>query len=375
MANHQSRSSKKESLDAALASTKESLNDALTSKSKASDKALALKLDAERRKSEAERVKLWLEAEEIRKRLHRKWYQEATTILKWTAAGLVSGALIVTLMTGYLRPLLAHEQEVARLRGEAALLESQKLAHQNAIQKAQNEQRSQELKREDETIKEELAFVASERDNLQALLTQTEKDKIKLAESYVKLASDYDKLAQTQQFTETQRVQFAELAESISAEAKALNREIEEVQRAVQESEARVRTIQTQLDTREIRGTKTRIVHSRESTKDATQIGRRLTDLGANVQVTPSPEMGWAFGTTLFYYDDSKLMTAVQIQKAIADIVQVEMVRGRVPPLGWETPPSGTVTEETPIRPLMPLASWVESTFSQADFELVLMLD
>ncbi len=375
MANHQSRSSKKESLDGALASTKESLNDALTSKSKASEKALALKLDAERRKSDAERVKLWLEAEEIRKRLHRKWYQETTTILKWTAAGLVSGALIITWLVGYLGPLLEYEQEVARLRGEAALLESQKLAHQNAIQKAQNEQSIQELRREDETIKEELAFVASERENLQALLTQTAEDKTKLAEHYVKLASDYDKLAQTQQFTERQRVQFADLAESISAEAEALNRDIEKVHRAVQDSEARVRTIQTQLDTREIRGTKTRIVHSRESTKDAAQIGQRLSDLGADVQVTPSPEIGWAFGTTLFYYDDSKLITAVQIQKAIADIVQVELVRARVPPLDWATPTPVTVSEETPILPLMPLASWVGSTFLEADFELVLMLD
>ncbi len=364
MANRKSRSSKKEALDAALAS-----------KRKASDKALALKLDAERRKSEAERVKLWLEAEEIRKRLHRKWYQETTTILKWTAAGLVSGALIVSWMTGYLRPLLEYEQEVARLRGETALLESQKLAHQNAIEKAQNEQRIQELKREYETIKEELAFLASERENLQALLTQTEEDKTRLAEHYVKLASDYDELAQRQQFTERERVQFADLAESISAEVEALNRDIEEIQRAVQDSEARVRTIQTQLDTREIRGTKTRIVHSRESTKDAAQIGQRLTDLGADVQVTPSPEIGWAFGTTLFYYDDSKLMTAVQIQKAIADIVQVEMVRGRAPALDWERPTPVIVSEETPILPLMPLASWVGSTFLKADFELVLMLD
>ena len=309
MADRKSRSSKKKSLDAALASTKKSLNDALTSKEKASDdalilkkrasadalaskrkasdKVLALKLDAERRKSEAERVKLWLEAEEIRKRLHRKWYQESTTILKWTAAGLVSGALIITWLVGYLGPLLKYEQEIARLQGEAALLESQKLAHQNAIEKAQNEQRIQELKREDETIKEELEFLASERQNLQAVLTQTEEDKTKLAEHYVKLASDYNNLAQRQQFTERQRVQFANLAESTSAEIEALNRDIEEVHRAVQESEARVRTIQTQLDTREIRGTKTRIVHSRESTEDAAQIGQRLSDLGADVQATP----------------------------------------------------------------------------------------
>ncbi|MFB3067732.1 MAG: hypothetical protein ACE1ZI_00555 [Acidobacteriota bacterium] len=375
MANHQSRSSKKESLDAALASTKESLNDALTSKRKASDKALALKLDAERRKSEAERVKLWLEAEEIRKRLHRKWYQETTTILKWTAAGLVAGTLVISWVVGYLRPVLEYQQEVASLRAEAALLESQKVAHQNAIEKAQNEQKIQELKREDETIKEELAFLASERENLQALLTRTEEDKTQLAEHYVKLASNYDDLAQRQEFTERQRVQFADLAKSISAEAEALNRDIEKVHRAVQDSEARVRTIQTQLDTREIRGTKTRIVHNRESTEDAAQIGQRLTDLGADVQVTPSPEIGWAFGTTLYYYDDSKLMTAVQIQKAIADIVQVEMVRGRVPSQDWVTPTPVTIIEEPPIRSLMPLASWVESTFLKADFELVLMLD
>ncbi|MCZ6484912.1 MAG: hypothetical protein O6826_04370, partial [Acidobacteria bacterium] len=109
--------------------------------------------------------------------------------------------------------------------------------------------------------------------------------------------------------------------------------------------------------------------------EDAAQIGQRLTDLGADVQVTPSPEIGWAFGTTLYYYDDSKLMTAVQIQKAIADIVQVEMVRGRVPSQDWVTPTPVTIIEEPPIRSLMPLASWVGSTFLQADFELVLMLD
>ena len=154
MAQRKKQSSKQESEDAALASQKESLedalaskrtspedalalkkrsaDDALASKTKSADDILALKLDAERRKSEAERVKLWLEAEEIRKRLHTKWYQESTT-LKWAAAGIVFGVLLLTWMIGYVRPVLEYEQEIAGLRGEAALLESQKLAHQNAL--------------------------------------------------------------------------------------------------------------------------------------------------------------------------------------------------------------------------------------------------
>ncbi len=141
MTQRKKRSSKRESEDAALDSQKESLEDALASKkkstenastlkkkaaddalasrTKSSDDILALKLDAERRRSEAERVKLWLEAEEIRKRLHTKWYQE-TTLLKWAAAGIAVGVPLLTWVIGYVRPVLEYEQEIAGLWGEAA---------------------------------------------------------------------------------------------------------------------------------------------------------------------------------------------------------------------------------------------------------------
>jgi hypothetical protein len=385
MAQSKKKSSKQESEDVALASQekssedalplkKKAAEDALASKTQSSDDILALKLDAERRKSEAERVKLWLEAEEIRKRLHRKWYQE-TSVLSWTAAGTAVGVLLLTWVIGYVRPVLQYEQEIAGLRGEAALLESQKLAHQNAIDRAENEQRTQELQRKDKTIKEELAFLAAERENLQTLLTQTEEDKTQLAQRYVRLASDYDNMAQRQQFTERQRVQFANLAESVSADIEALNQDIEEVQKAVQESEVRVRTIQTQLDTREIQGTKTRIVHSKKSSEDAVQIEQRLSDLGADVQRSPYPEKDWAASTALFYYDDSALTSAMQIQTAIADIVQLEMIQSSVLPDDWKTPTPRAAASEVPPRPVPPLASWLETTLLQTGFELVLMLE
>ena len=385
MAQRKKKSSKQKSEDAALASQKESLEDALplkkkaaadalASKTKSSDDVLAFKLDAERRKSEAERVKLWLEAEEIRKRLHTKWYQETTT-LKWAAAGIVVGILLLTWVIGYVRPVLEYEQEIARLRGEAALLEAQKLAHQNAIDRAENEQKAKELQRKDQNIKEELAFLAAERENLQALLTQTQEDKTQLARRYARLASDYDTMAQRQQFTERQRVQFANLAESVTAEVEALNRDIEKVQKAVEESEVRVRSIQTQLDTREIQGTKTRIVHSKKSTEEASQIEKRLSELGADVQRSPYPETDWTASTTLFYYDNSMLTSALQVQTAIADIVEVEMIQSSLLPVDWKTPTPKAGTKEDPLRPVLPLASWLETTLLQAGFELVLMLD
>jgi hypothetical protein len=400
MAQRKKKSSKQKSEDVALTSQEKSSKDALPLKKKAADDALAsktkssadiltLKLDAERRKSEAERVKLWLEAEEIRKRLHRKWHQDTseirkrlhrkwhqdTSVLKWAAAGIVVGVLLLTWVIGYVRPVFQYEQEIAGLRGEAALLESQKLAHQNAIDRAENEQRAQELQRKDKTIKEELAFLAAERENLQILLTQTEEDKTQLAKRYVRLASDYDNMAQRQQFTERQRVQFANLAESVSVEAEALTRDIIEVQKAVQESEVRVRTIQTQLDTREIRGTKTRIVHSKKSAEDAAQIERRLSDLGADVQRSPYPEKDWTASTALFYYDDSTLASAIQIQSAIADIVQMEMIQSSVLPVDWKTSTPKAATKEDVLRPVLPLASWLETTLLQTGFELVLMLE
>jgi hypothetical protein len=385
MAQRKGKSSKQKSEDAALTSQekssedalplkKKAAEDALASKTKASDDILSLKLDADRRKSEAERVKLWLEAEEIRKRLHKKWYQEAT-LLKWVAAGMVVGALLLTWVIGYVRPVFQYEQEIARLGGEAALLESQKLAHQNDLDRAENEQRARELQRKDKTIKEELAFLAAERENLQTLLAQTEEDKTQLAKRYVRLASDYDGMAQRQQFTERQRAQFANLAKSVSADIEALNRDIEEVQKAVLESEVRVRTIQTQLDTREIRGTKTRIIHSKKSSEDAVQIEKRLSDLGADVQRSPYPEKDWTASTALFYYDDSTLPSAMQIQTAIADIVQLEMIQSSVLPVDWKTPKTKAATGEVPLRPVPPLASWLETTLLQTGFELVLMLE
>lgn len=385
MAQHKKKSSKQKSEDAALTSQekssedalplkKKAAEDALASKTKSSDDILSLKLDAERRKSEAERVKLWLEAEEIRKRLHKKWYQEAT-LLKWAAAGMVAGALLLTWVIGYVRPAFQYEQEIAKLGGEAALLESQKLAHQNDIDRAENEQKARELQRKDKTIREELAFLAGERENLQILLTQTEKDQTQLAKRYVRLASDYDDMAQRQQFTDRQRAQFANLAKSVSADVEALNRDIEEVQKAVQESEVRVRTIQTRLDTREIRGTKTRIIHSKKSSEDAIRIEKRLSDLGADVQRSPYPEKDWAASKALFYYDDATLPSARQIQTAIADIVQLEMIQSSVLPDDWKTPTAKAATSAVPLRPVPPLASWLETTLLQTGFEFVLMLE
>jgi len=217
--------------------------------------------------------------------------------------------------------------------------------------------------------------LAAERENLQALLTQTQEDKTQLARRYARLASDYDTMAQRQQFTERQRVQFANLAESVTAEVEALNRDIEKVQKAVEESEVRVRSIQTQLDTREIQGTKTRIVHSEKSTEEASQIEKRLSELGADVQRSPYPEKDWTASTTLFYYDNSMLTSALQVQTAIADIVEVEMIQRSLLPVDWKTPTPKAGTKEDPLRPVLPLASWLETTLLQAGFELVLMLD
>ena len=114
--------SKEESLDDIVASKKKSSKDALVSKAKSSD-ILTLKLDAERRKSEAERVKLWLEAEEIRKRLHRKWYQETPTMLQWCAAGILAGVLLLTWVIGF-RPVLKYEQEIARLEAQQVVVQA-----------------------------------------------------------------------------------------------------------------------------------------------------------------------------------------------------------------------------------------------------------
>lgn len=213
--------------------------------------------------------------------------------------------------------------------------------------------------------------MASDRKNVQTLLAKTEESKTELVERYGKLASDYDALAQKQQLTEQERVQFASLARSVSADVEVINKEIEELQSALQESEARVRTIQTQLETREIRGMRINISSNEKSEEDATKIQQRLTDLGANVTLTTFPETGPLSKTggsppTMNCYDESKSVAAAQIQRAIADIVQVEVVQVSRPlSPGWSrdildqsSPPSLSQSFRDDIRGL-PRGSWL----------------
>ncbi len=51
------------------------------------------------------------------------------------------------------------------------------------------------------------------------------------------------------------------------------------------------------------------------------------------------------------------------------------MVQSSVLPGDWKTPTPKAGTKEDPLRPVLPLASWLETTLLQAGFELVLMLD
>ena len=51
------------------------------------------------------------------------------------------------------------------------------------------------------------------------------------------------------------------------------------------------------------------------------------------------------------------------------------MIQSSDLPVDWETPTPKAGTKEDPLRPVLPLASWLETTLLQTGFELVLMLD
>ena len=51
------------------------------------------------------------------------------------------------------------------------------------------------------------------------------------------------------------------------------------------------------------------------------------------------------------------------------------MIQSSVLPVGWKTPKPRAATKKDPLRPVLPLASWLETTLMQTGFELVLMLE
>jgi hypothetical protein len=53
----------------------------------------------------------------------------------------------------------------------------------------------------------------------------------------------------------------------------------------------------------------------------------------------------------------------------------MEMIQSSVLLVDWKTSTPKAATKEDVLRPVLPLASWLETTLLQTGFELVLMLD
>jgi len=51
------------------------------------------------------------------------------------------------------------------------------------------------------------------------------------------------------------------------------------------------------------------------------------------------------------------------------------MIQSSVLPVDWKTPTLKPATREDLLRPVLPFASWLETTLLQAGFELVLTLE
>lgn len=65
-------------------------------------------------------------------------------------------------------------------------------------------------------------------------------------------------------------------------------------------------------------------MYTKDRAASAAAIVKRLSDLGADVQLgSPADEIG-PDASILHYYDESKLAIAAEIQKAIADLLKVE---------------------------------------------------
>jgi len=94
------------------------------------------RIESETAKNEAERRKLTAEAEEVEKRLRKKWYVNELFV-KWVLGGVVAAGLVVAWWIIYLHPILNVKQELAKL-------ENMRLAEENVSEKQKNEQQRQE---------------------------------------------------------------------------------------------------------------------------------------------------------------------------------------------------------------------------------------
>ena len=76
---------------------------------------------------------------------------------------------------------------------------------------------------------------------------------------------------------------------------------------------------------RNLLGHTIRIAYTKDRTASATAIAKRLSDLGADVKLgSPADEIGPDV-SVVHYYVESKLAIALEIQKAIADLLKVEI--------------------------------------------------
>jgi hypothetical protein len=190
-------------------------------------------------RADAETLKIKLEADEIRSRLARKWY-DIRPVAPKLISGLVGIALAATYFVGLIQPIREREQEARRLELHVLSLKNEIQKHENMLRQRENERLSQALEAVDERVSEALQ---AENQELRAALAEAESRKMKRLSLLEKLSGEYNMLAQKQVLSEKQRSDLAEVASTAGEEVEALQQEIGRLRVAQEAAHARSKRI------------------------------------------------------------------------------------------------------------------------------------
>ena len=117
------------------------------------------RLQSEIQRTDAERQKLLLEAEEVAKRTARAWYS-GRFVVEATVAGVVASALIAAWVINYLQPILAAKQELTAL-------EQQIEASTNKLVAEENKRKAEVLTKENDRVRSEMIVLSEKNRSLQ----------------------------------------------------------------------------------------------------------------------------------------------------------------------------------------------------------------
>jgi hypothetical protein len=211
------------------------------------EEAASAQLGPEARRAKAETRKLEVETLLLEKRLHTPWYR-GRFLMEATVGAVVASSLVSAWLITYMQPILNRKQEIASLDAgiQAKVNESQRL---------ENERRSEVLKQENKTIREQLASLSRLNSALQKQQIEAEKHASNIQRSLDAQVAELRRRANLGKSGRSDPQKLTELADKTQAASKTLGLQIAGLRAEQSITEARAGTLTSSLTANELRDT------------------------------------------------------------------------------------------------------------------------